>query len=201
MPDGGSFPTLDLILRRFHCGTGSTTATAQASLTTSPVTRPTSARSLKLSILSSSALMVRVAHVTLSTLLSSQLTFLWLHGEMHYVGVPEADAYFTGDCSGEPQVVPMDTECDAIAAIPADDDYEPPFVNPPPSVATTAFPTPASSETPYKTVYFCAGYNPTTEPVAEPTPFPTGSVAAPVKFGVTQVNSRDLHVCTDRSAF
>ena len=70
-------------------------------------------------------------------------------------------------------------------------DYSVPvFVNPPPTVSTTALP--GSQDMPASNNYFCTAMAPTAKPVFAPTAFPTIAVAAPVSFGVEQVR---LCVC------
>jgi hypothetical protein len=99
-------------------------------------------------------------------------------------------AYFTVDCSDDGLLFGFNTECMPVGYTSEDDDYVLPIVNPPPSVSTTSFPTMETTTVPYNVVNFCAGYNPTSSPVASPTTFPTASKPAPASFEAKQV----LHI-------
>ncbi len=70
------------------------------------------------------------------------------------------------------------------------DNSAPFFVNPPPTVSTTALP--GSQDMPASNNYFCTATAPTAKPVFAPTAFPTIAVAAPVSFDVEQVRLRVL---------
>lgn len=65
------------------------------------------------------------------------------------------------------------------------DDYMPPFINPPPSISSTALP--GSVDSTASTNYYCTATAPTQKPVFAPTAFPTLASAALASFSVKQV--------------
>jgi hypothetical protein len=70
-----------------------------------------------------------------------------------------------------------------------DDGYVPPFINPPPSVSATPFPSAAQAATaaPPSSISYCPQRAPTAMPVVAATAYPTSATAVPVSFRVMQV--------------
>ena len=80
-----------------------------------------------------------------------------------------------------------------------DDAYIPPFINPPPSISTTAFPTVANTSIPESTRYYCQFVPdvPTAEPTVASTnrpstAYPTTAQSTAISFKAKQVYTTTL---------
>lgn len=81
------------------------------------------------------------------------------------------------DCQGQLYPYPLPDECSLTQGFTGDDDgdiYNPSFINPPPSVSTTPFPTSFAMAGNDSEITFCVqGSGPSAEPTAAPTLVPT----------------------------
>jgi hypothetical protein len=97
-------------------------------------------------------------------------------------------AHFTDGCTDEGFLVGFPPTCSAANDVDDVLDYVPGFVDAPPSVSTTPFPTTQDHTNDRSSVYFCAGHGPTMMPVASPTPYPTAKNEEKVWFYGSQVS-------------
>jgi hypothetical protein len=102
-------------------------------------------------------------------------------------GKPAVDVYNATDCSVYLASQDLSTSCAPTDDDGADDDdYLPPFIDPPPSLDTTQAPSPlpplVSSQ-----VSFCPQKAPTSMPVLAVTAFPTSATPVLLQFDVLQV--------------
>ncbi len=105
--------------------------------------------------------------------------------------VPGFDVWTSSMCSGSADVnEPFASTCapkSTSSEYTVEDDYLPPFINPPPSISSTALP--GSVDSTASTNYYCTATTPTQKPVFAPTAYPTLAAAASVSYSVKQVRS------------
>lgn len=99
-------------------------------------------------------------------------------------------AYLSGSCTG-PSIYSAIQKSDCGTSADDDrmrnDDYVPPVVQPPPSVATTAYPT-SLQGTPHAFIAYCPVQMPTRKPTFKPSAFPTQGSAKTVDILATLVS-------------
>jgi hypothetical protein len=110
---------------------------------------------------------------------------------------PFLKIYNVTDCSVFLGAVPLAQPCGPSADDDDGDDdaatddygYVPSFINPPPSVSTTPFPSTAQASTAAgpSSISYCPQRAPTAMPVVAATAYPTSATAVPVSFSVLQV--------------